>query len=478
MAGETVDEIVQQDRAQDPFDRRNGLRVRHDNAALHAGKPLDHLGDLAQAVVGLAVVEITVRWVNRNFGSIWPNRSSTPLTPKSGEQDDQIPPSDAVASIATTASRDVRHETGDPVSRLQAAVLQRARQSGNPRTQFRSRQFGPPVRARRCIRWRDPPAPLGRSRFSAKFSRASGNQRAPGSASRFSATRFPAFRGHDAAVVPDQGPEILGVFHRPAVQGPVVDGLAAGAIGSTTPEPGEQRLLGPVGPWAPKWFHGFSIRRHGIDVRKCRTCQLRLSKVPGAGGAPLLQRLDSDCATASKNCCLHKICLCHSLLFNNKGVSHHLAGRYSRDASTARFRKSPGDRPSDVSSGPGTNGQTPQQDHDHGISRRGISQRTHPQADRGSPQSASRRGSANHSTVSVRLLSAGAPRGLQGRTDHRSLRRRVVALAAGQKPPIRHPLDSMSTTRNSRPTAGRVPTRSSRSWWTTCLSWWTRCRWS
>jgi hypothetical protein len=38
------------------------------------------------------------------LGSIWPNRSSTPSTPKSGEAEDQTAPKDAVASIATTVS--------------------------------------------------------------------------------------------------------------------------------------------------------------------------------------------------------------------------------------------------------------------------------------------------------------------------------------------------------------------------------------
>jgi hypothetical protein len=38
------------------------------------------------------------------LGSIWPKRSSTPRTPKSGEQEDQIAPRLAVASIAAVAS--------------------------------------------------------------------------------------------------------------------------------------------------------------------------------------------------------------------------------------------------------------------------------------------------------------------------------------------------------------------------------------
>ena len=35
-------------------------------------------------------------------GSIWPKRSSTPCTPKSGEHDDQIAPMLVAASIAIT----------------------------------------------------------------------------------------------------------------------------------------------------------------------------------------------------------------------------------------------------------------------------------------------------------------------------------------------------------------------------------------
>jgi hypothetical protein len=37
-------------------------------------------------------------------GSIWPKRSSTPWTPKSGEQDDHTAPTDAAPSTATIAS--------------------------------------------------------------------------------------------------------------------------------------------------------------------------------------------------------------------------------------------------------------------------------------------------------------------------------------------------------------------------------------
>ena len=40
----------------------------------------------------------------RTLGAICPKRSSTPFVPKSGEHDDHTAPSDAAASIATTAS--------------------------------------------------------------------------------------------------------------------------------------------------------------------------------------------------------------------------------------------------------------------------------------------------------------------------------------------------------------------------------------
>jgi hypothetical protein len=41
---------------------------------------------------------------NSTFGEIWPKRSTTPCTPKSGEQLDQTAPRLAVASIAATDS--------------------------------------------------------------------------------------------------------------------------------------------------------------------------------------------------------------------------------------------------------------------------------------------------------------------------------------------------------------------------------------
>ena len=37
-------------------------------------------------------------------GAIWPKRSITPCTPKSGEHEDQIAPRLVAASIATTAA--------------------------------------------------------------------------------------------------------------------------------------------------------------------------------------------------------------------------------------------------------------------------------------------------------------------------------------------------------------------------------------
>ena len=38
------------------------------------------------------------------IGSIWPKRSSTPCSPKSGEQDDQTAPIEAAASMPATVS--------------------------------------------------------------------------------------------------------------------------------------------------------------------------------------------------------------------------------------------------------------------------------------------------------------------------------------------------------------------------------------
>ena len=56
-----------------------------------------------RAIDALAGVLIAVG-ARATRGSICPNRSSTPLTPKSGEHDDQIAPIDVAASIAITVS--------------------------------------------------------------------------------------------------------------------------------------------------------------------------------------------------------------------------------------------------------------------------------------------------------------------------------------------------------------------------------------
>ncbi len=54
-----------------------------------------------------------------SFGSIWPKRSSTPCSPKSGEQDDQITPIEAAASISAMALGHIRHHCRDAVAFFQ-----------------------------------------------------------------------------------------------------------------------------------------------------------------------------------------------------------------------------------------------------------------------------------------------------------------------------------------------------------------------
>ena len=113
------------------------------------------------------------------MGSIWPKRSSTPRVPKSGEHEVQTAPTLALASIAAIAcgpfgSQPATRSPGrTPRSRSHAAhARHRARElvpaPRRPRARSSARKIsaGSP--------------PLRRSRFSAKLSRASGNQRVPG----------------------------------------------------------------------------------------------------------------------------------------------------------------------------------------------------------------------------------------------------------------------------------------------------------
>ena len=129
------------------------------------------------------------RGAMNSTGSIWPKRSSTPCSPKSGEQDDQTAPSEAAASMPATASGmfGIIAATRSPFltpSETKAAAGARPARGARPRT---GGARPCPRRGRRCAS----PEPRLRSRFSAKFSRASGKNAAPGILSPSTSTRSP-----------------------------------------------------------------------------------------------------------------------------------------------------------------------------------------------------------------------------------------------------------------------------------------------
>ena len=139
------------------------------------------------------------------FGSIWPKRSSTPRSPKSGEQDDQIAPSEAAASIARSSPA---CSASSP--RRGRRCRRRRPRSACCRRETRRVELAPGQRRFDLVLAAEDDGlarrPSARSRFSAKFSRASGKKRAPGIASP-SASAPAALLADDAAEIPDQVPE-------------------------------------------------------------------------------------------------------------------------------------------------------------------------------------------------------------------------------------------------------------------------------
>ena len=81
----------------------SSLEIRNDHDALDLRNSLGDLAHALEAVDVLPGVAIAVG-AEQNARLNLPNRSSTPLTPKSGEHDDQIAPRLVAASIAITVS--------------------------------------------------------------------------------------------------------------------------------------------------------------------------------------------------------------------------------------------------------------------------------------------------------------------------------------------------------------------------------------
>ena len=70
--------------------------------------------------------------MKKTLGSIWPKRSSTPRSPKSGEQDDKIAPIEVVASMAAIVSGMFGSIAGDPVADADAGRLEAPAAAATP----------------------------------------------------------------------------------------------------------------------------------------------------------------------------------------------------------------------------------------------------------------------------------------------------------------------------------------------------------
>ena len=140
------DEIVQRARAlrHAPTGRGRSRDVGHDDDALaRDGSRCDDLAPPWRASRAPCRCSSSRRRRTAPCGSIWPKRSSTPCTPKSGEHDDQMAPMLAAASIADHRLRHVRQVAGDAVAR-----------PARPRRAAPAPGATPARRARRAIRRR------------------------------------------------------------------------------------------------------------------------------------------------------------------------------------------------------------------------------------------------------------------------------------------------------------------------------------
>ena len=144
------------------------------------------------------------RTAKNSFGSICPKRSSTPRSPKSGEQEEKIAPSEAAASMTATspacsaASRRRGRRRRRPPPASPAAGATRARASSSQlsrRSTLSSPRKTIAVAVAGC-----------RRRFSAKFSRASGKKRASRIAGAVDEAAL-ALLADDPAEIPDEVPE-------------------------------------------------------------------------------------------------------------------------------------------------------------------------------------------------------------------------------------------------------------------------------
>ena len=124
----------------------------------------------------------------KTTGSIWPKRSSTPCSPKSGEQDDQTAPIEAAASMAATVSGmlGIIAAMRSPFFTL-SDRKSCCRREISACSSFHDSRRSTLSSPRKTIA---SPEPVFFSRFSAKFSVASGKNEAPGILSPSTSTRL------------------------------------------------------------------------------------------------------------------------------------------------------------------------------------------------------------------------------------------------------------------------------------------------
>ena len=113
------------------------------------------------------------------LGRIWPKRSNTPCTPKSGLDDEKVAPRPAAASMAITVSSrlGIQAATRSPTPTPFATRKAWKRATWTRRSSKLSTRAGAPDSSTDTIAGRSLRV---RSRFSAKFSVAPRNQVAPG----------------------------------------------------------------------------------------------------------------------------------------------------------------------------------------------------------------------------------------------------------------------------------------------------------
>ena len=151
----------------------------------------------------------------KTTGSIWPNRSSTPCSPKSGEQEDQTAPIEAAASMAATVSgmlgimAAMRSPSLTPSETK--SCCSRETSACNPSQERRRSTLSSPLKTMASR------GPLAGEQVLGEIQARIGEEFRARHKVRILENAM-ALVADDAAKIPDQAPEILAVIDRPAVK--------------------------------------------------------------------------------------------------------------------------------------------------------------------------------------------------------------------------------------------------------------------